>query len=192
MWEPAGYVVVVEPHADDAYLSLHDTMRAWIKTGRVVEIHTVYGGTRHRGNDAVSYATAIGARWSTSGLVEASRGTKVDYEAPTPTLDLPLFSLAADRDTTVVWPLGLRHPEHRAVASLAAAADLRYVEIPYQRVSTNRVELLDALAGREVVSYRWPHASKHDARWRSLFADQATFFHYNPPERLAAPELIVR
>ena len=53
--------VVLEPHSDDAFLSLHNTIRNWLKIGDSVTIITVLSGTRKRADDAAKYANAVGA-----------------------------------------------------------------------------------------------------------------------------------
>lgn len=184
-WPPPDgrRIVVVEPHADDAFLSLGGHIAAWVADGRQVTILTVYSGTRNRADDAEAYADAVGAAWRGLGVVESDPGLDSGAEVPEP----PRVRRPA---AWVVAPLGLQHPEHRAVRD-ATVADAWYVEIPYAYKTKLAGEVTGALDGRSVVSWLRPHGRK----WRhaKLFKDQARFFYYNPPEEMTnMAEVIVR
>lgn len=173
-------IVVVEPHADDAYLSLGAHIERWTGDGEKVAILTVFSGTRKRAVDAETYAQRVGAYWMGLGLVESGGSEVVDL----PVLDLPPYR-------RIIFPLGLHHPEHKAVAAQAPADASFYVETPYQLVQANNDELAALIVGREIVSWRTPPMRK----WRhhGVFKDQAQFMRFNPPSALArAPEVIVK
>lgn len=180
-------IVIVEPHADDAYLSLGAHIEQWAATGERVLICTVFSATRHRGDEARAYAQAVGAEWAGLGYTESGVGTGTDqafeFDTPPP--------IPGDPDDRVIFPLGLRHPEHRAVSALAPTGTERYVEVPYQISRDNEPELLALITGRQVTGWRKPTIRKW--RFHHLFKDQGLFMRYNPPSRLAASiEVIVR
>jgi LmbE family N-acetylglucosaminyl deacetylase len=181
-------VYIVEPHADDAYLSLGATISKWTAEGTPVVIVTVYSATRQRSVDARKYAAAVGAAWLGLGLTE----TNVGLGDPTATVTLPLTRNDLPYDGLLILPLGIQHPEHRAVAALAAPADLAYLDTPYQLRRKNQPEIAARLAGRAVVRWERPDW-RQKFRHHDLFKDQSMFMHRNPPAALAAAvELIVR
>jgi hypothetical protein len=179
---------VVEPHADDAYLSLGWLIASTIADGGTVAIITVYSGTRRRAADAQRYADAVGASWVGLGLVESDVGLARDAPTPPPPIrraDLPV-------DGRLVLPLGVRHPEHRSIASIAESGDGLYLDTPYQLRAANQAEVATKLLGRSIEHWSlppWRRKYVHHA----LFKDQSLFMHRNPPADLAgAIELIVR
>lgn len=180
-------IVVVEPHADDAFLSLGGHIERWVADGHAVTIATVFD-CRRRADDAERYARAVGAR--PVALRHPEHGGTL-AEVPAPALpDGCLDDVRADADRLVL-PLGVQHPEHRAVAGLAEPGDWRYLDTPYQLKQKNADEVAAALWGRTIVSYLRPGLRK----WRHInaFADQAMFFYRNPPRHLVrAEELIVQ
>lgn len=173
---------IVEPHADDAYLSLGDFIT---RHARHVVILTVYSGTRKRGIDARAYASAVGAGWQGSGLVESDVGLSSDAVLDPPDIALPSSG-------TVILPLGIRHPEHRSISALRRDGDYSYLETPYQLRAGNQREISDALRGRQIqycTRPNWRAKFKHHL----IFRDQSLFMHRTPPESMAgALELIVK
>lgn len=185
---PPGPVWVVEPHADDAFLSMGGHLEHWAKLGVRCTIVTVFSATRRRGKEAAAYADAVGAEWVGLGLVESDCGLRGPAQPP---FTAEHFAGLGDQPgATRVWPLGMRHPEHRAVAAARPDGEPSYLEVPYQLVLRNGPEATALLAGRPVVSYLRPPARKY--RHVGLFGDQRLFFRYNPPAKLeAAVELVV-
>jgi hypothetical protein len=186
MWIPDRPVVVVEPHADDAFLSLGGHLVEWVKRRVGVTICTVYSGTRRRGYDAGAYAAHIGADWIGLGWVE---GDSMDGPV------LPRLLEPGDIDDlpgVPILPLGLRHVEHLAVANARLPGGLAYVDQPYASKPTMAGLVTARLRGAEVVSWCRPRASKYGAA--RLFKDQARYFYMNPPEDLyrAITEVVVR
>ncbi len=183
--------VVIEPHSDDAYLSIPATLRAWIKDGADVQIVTVYGSAE-RIEEATRFCDSIGAAHFSIGLVEAGAGLTGD----TLVADLPPgaaeeIRAAIPHEATQVWPLGLQHHEHRAVAALAPEGAFRYVESPYQFKLKLVDEVAGLLVGRSIVSIR--RGGKRAYNHHEIFRTQSMFMHYNPPETMARTvELIVR
>lgn len=174
---PEGPVWVIEPHADDAFLSLGAHLDAWAGTGAKVTIVTVFSGTRTRGRDAARFARAVDAEWVGLGLTESGsmdvsqRFSGDDFRG-----------LGDEPGHVRVWPLGLRHAEHRAIASAAPDEDMRYLDQPYATRPRCSAEVDTMLFGRLVNSYLAPGAAK--ARHVDLFKDQSLFFHRLGPEGL--------
>lgn len=180
-------LVVVEPHADDAWLSLGGHIAEWRRLGKAVHIVTVYGDER-RWAEAAAYADRVGASWACAGLPEGGHGLRAgDWTPQRPTLgDLDL-----DGGDGVCWPLGLRHPEHRAVASLAPDGAWRYVELPYALTTANAAEATLMLTGRYVESWFRPNFAAKNAV-AGIFRSQALFWYRNRDRLRHAPEVIVR
>lgn len=165
--------VVVEPHADDAFLSLGAHIEHWVKaSGHFVTIVTMRGFMDNdhpkRHEDARNYAAAVGAEWVERGLNEK----------------MPPGQL--------ILPLAFRHPDHETVRlHLERKDSWYYVDQPYAIVQKNGDELNRKLEGRRIISYKKPHARKY--RHIPLFKHQAKFFHYNPAEKLRETfEMIVK
>ena len=59
----ADTIWVIEPHADDAFLSLGWSIRQWSQEGRHVGIVTVYTSEEYRVKETQQSAEAIGAEW---------------------------------------------------------------------------------------------------------------------------------
>lgn len=174
-------ICVVEPHADDAFLSLGTHIEEWIKKGVEVTIWTVFSGTRNRASDAQAYAEAVKARWIGSGLVE---GFGLDNHSEA------LGSTRAEVNSNqVILPIALTHSEHVSVRSeferLKFWPDpeiFYYLDQPYAITQKNGDAVVHACAGKRIISYRMPGSRKF--RHIPLFKDQAKFFHYNPAEKL--------
>lgn len=176
-------ILVVEPHADDAFLSVGQHIEDWVRDGREVRIWTVFSGTRKRASDAQAYACSVGAHWMGSNLVEGEPiGVDLRFQIPADTSEM-------------VLPIALTHPEHVAVREALEGflvAPLRYyLDQPYAIIQKHSELVTERLRGMEVVSYRKPGKRKY--RHIPLFRDQVKFFHYNPAEKLLQTcELIVR
>lgn len=189
-------MLVIEPHADDAFLSVGQIIEDRVKAGESVTIVTVYSGTRKRAQDAQAYARAIGAEWIGLGATEAGNarvngvGRIIPYD--------PEYARLLRSDETTLVPLGVGgHPEHIWVRNAIEAmrrdrglATWFYVDQPYACKQKNAGELSRILQSRRVEMIRKPGARK----WRHipLFKDQAKFFHFNSIETLRQTfELVV-
>lgn len=181
-------ILVVEPHADDAYLSMHQHMVDWIKEGKKVVILTVFSGTRKRARDGAAYAEVIGAQWEGLGFVE---GGDTDPFAGKMFEPLPgmLGMLYQDRPVSIIAPIGIQHPEHKAVSEwilrspkVDTDALYFYAEIPYYSKLKNQQDANEMLQGRSIESIKKPKHYKADEKYWKCFKDQAKFFHFNPPE----------
>lgn len=183
-------ICVVEPHADDAFLSLGTHMEQWIKEGIEVTIWTIYSGTRKRGRDAAAYAEAIGAAWVGSGLSELT-------EEPDHPRDFA-WNFKRDMPNTeqIILPIAVYHTEHTSVRRHIERMPntpeiLYYLDQPYAITQKHGERVTDLLRGRRIVSYR--KCGMRKFRHIPLFKDQSSFFHYNPAEKLMQTmELIVR
>jgi hypothetical protein len=185
----ASSVLVVEPHADDAFLSVGQHIENWVKQGIRVVIVTVFSATRKRAEDAAAYAKAVGAEWNGLGFVEGEPLPNNAVGASFPDL---FPGTDTGKDWQVILPLGITHPEHIAVRGwLEDCFNAQfYVDQPYAIIQKNNDLITNLLVGREVVSYCKPGIRKY--RHIPLFKDQAKFYHYNPPEKLVQTcELIV-
>lgn len=187
-------LVVVEPHADDAFLSVGSTLERLRRDGVAIDLVTVFGNSR-RNREAAAYAAAIGADHYALGYAESGCGLTGPEPSSFPVTPAGLrFDVKRIAGSaTTLWPLGLRHPEHRLVAEAARLESLpiRYVETPYQLVRRNAELLAELAAGLD----RLQDDEKDPAVWRHapLFKSQSMFFYYNQPERLQlAREVLVR
>jgi hypothetical protein len=173
-------ITIIEPHADDAFLSLHGHIQSWIKQGHVVTIRTIHGDAR-RMDEAQRYADAVGCEWE----------SHVDYLADTPRMRTAVLPHA--QFDTLVLPLGLKHPDHiDARLHLDTGGSWYYVDMPYALVQRDNAEVNEQLSGMEVISFMKPHARK----WRhlSIFESQKRYFsHFHRADAFkpAAFEMVV-
>ena len=173
--------VVVEPHADDAYLSLHNHIKTWISEGDKVVILTVCSGTRKRKADAQAYADSVKATSIGLGFEEGFSGPLLIKQA------LPVMFEPEE----VHWyiPLGLQNPDHIAVRN---ACDLQldtleyfvsyYAEIPYYTKKKNRQDFLNGVQNMSMNSIEALSGRKADEKYWRCFKDQSKFFYFNKPE----------
>lgn len=171
-------ITVVEPHPDDAWLSLGWTIEQWIGEGRPVRIVTVYSEPR-RAAESAAYAREIGAGHVALGLPPHGGGLKGGWSCEPPPVSV-LDGIRTEPPEFWVWPLGLEHPEHRAVALLglnSRLAHASYLDLPYAGKQKNREAVHRLLAGREVRTFTPPSARK----WRhaSTYHSQSLFLHRN-------------
>lgn len=198
--------IIIEPHADDAFLSLGGHIEKWAKEGKSpTTIVTVYSGTRKRGRDASSYAAAVRASWTGLGAKEPDdEGQPGEGSAA---LRAGLEEVVQERAASdalgrldIIVPLGIKHQEHKEVRSAVEAMIVKFrkmqaglfyfLDQPYAATQSNGAEVEGLIQGRHIESYLKPHARKY--RHVPLFKDQAKFFYYNPPEKLVGNvEMIV-
>lgn len=177
-------ITVVEPHADDAWLSLGQHLLGWRERNLAVEILTVYGNpTRLR--EARSYAAYVGAIHRSLGVPEGDLGLAGEWMTELPSAARVVLASLTGR---VIGPLGLQHPEHRAVAAALPQAQ-RYIEQPYASKQSCCEELNERLDGRAVVSFRTRSAHANAAA--SIFKTQSQFWRFNRERMIGATELIV-
>jgi len=189
MLKPKRPIVVIEPHPDDAFLSLgHHIEKIW--RDREVRIVSVYSNER-RGREAGEFADAVGASSSVIGLTETNMAGELSRRLET-SLREPLEALS---NSIVVCPIGLQHPDHLRVRNsvdeyVSKGTEVwYYLDTPYQTKQKLSEELREATTGMTVVSIAYPGARK----WRhvSIFKSQAKFFHFNPMKDLRIPETVL-
>ena len=180
---------VIEPHADDAFLSLHGHIQGWVKSGRQVTIVTVLGAGK-RDKEAEAYALHVGASWEGFGLSEGGSST----DAPSPDLVAAVRKAArrlASRldgsEDTLVLPISIRHTEHLMVrdAFVAVAPTTPtqyYLDQPYSSIMKNGPAVQAQLRGTTIASYLKPNARKYGCV--RFFKSQGKFWFYNPPESM--------
>lgn len=188
-------ITVVEPHADDAYLSLHDHIRHWVKGGVEVRVITVFAD-RKRAPEGREYAALLGAAHEWSGIEGQV------HLGETETNIGPLIRQVMDhvlpklrKDSPVILPLGIQHPEHLATRNAldAGARAYYYMEIPYAQKRKNQESVAALVAGLPLFSLRYPDATKAQAKFWGIFRTQAKFFHFNPMADLRRfPEIILK
>lgn len=198
MFELKKVIALCEPHSDDIYLSCHQHAVDWIKSGHTVIIQTILSGTRKRARDAQNYADSIGAGWVGLGFDELA-DTKDDY-LKTQFNPLPgsLGLLYDPSDVSLVIPLGIQNPDHKAVVEWIYNTYthhqpvLRYAEVPYYLKAKNQEEVNLEMLGKSIYSIKKPKFTKADDKYWKCFKDQTKFFFYNPPESYKdMPEIIV-
>ncbi len=161
---------IVEPHADDAFLSLHSHIVQWKAQGSRVRIHTITGPMK-RLLEAAKYAEAVGAEHI---------GYSVEDVLP---LDWSKKLEGVGKGDQVILPLSIKHPTHTAVReALETRLSWFYVDQPYAITQSSSAAATDLLRGLRVVSYIKPHARKY--KHIGTFKSQAKFFHFNPVEKL--------
>jgi hypothetical protein len=183
-------VFVIEPHADDAFLSLGWSIRTWVRQGQEVEVVTVFSADERRARESAAWAASIGAAWSGLGYDGYVGEWRADFPVvPLATPLLPVQML--ESDACRVWPLGLENSEHVAVAAQAGETDFRYVDTPYQLHPYRQREVREALSSRTIAWWQCAPSAKWNAR--TLFESQEVLFEAFPPATLLGlPEVVVR
>ena len=178
-------IVVVEPHPDDAFLSLGWHLEhVWRNTERWIV--SVYANTQ-RAAEGQAYATSVGAQYLCLGLDESRMDSAASPIRPVAELE---DVLSRFRGAVWYFPLGLQHPDHLRVAASRPVGAMRYLDTPYQCKQKLAEDLQRKVEGMGVVSLCYPGLRK----WRHipLFKSQAKFFHFNPKESLkGVPETVL-
>lgn len=185
-------VLVIEPHVDDAFLSVGwHIEKIWEETN--VDILTVFSDDR-RAKEGHTYAHSIPnvVRYETLGLDESKMLSEPDPERRIP--ELTAFLATAQTKYQIVYaPLGLQHPDHIAVSNTVKRSLQRknqrcrpvfYLDQPYASKLKNRQELherMNIVATRGLGPRVWSLCFPPRNKWRkhSMFGSQAKFFHFN-------------
>jgi hypothetical protein len=180
--------IVIEPHPDDAFLSIGWHLeKLWKSHDKTIV--TVYADAR-RTKEAEDYAQAIGARSIVLGLEESKLdGETIDLRS-VDALGDALGGLNVTSKTRILFPLGLQHPDHYRVALSATPDCLWYVDTPYLTKLKLADELLEKSVGKVIDSIAFPPKMKW--KKKEIFKSQAKFFHFNPMDDFAPPELVLR
>jgi len=177
---------VVEAHADDAFLSLHDHMVGPWKDEELT-IVTVFSSER-RQREVQEYASRIGARSIWLGYPEnKSMRSPCCVE---PSLEDKLEEPFQQRDRLIL-PVGIQHPEHLATAQMSESRRVwRYLDTPGYAKRKLADEVNGKIKNLRIVSLRKVHKSK----WKhvELFKSQSKFFYFNSPEKLPQVEIVLR
>lgn len=176
---------IVEPHTDDAYLSLHEHIigpwQAFPKT-----IITFYGAG-HIIKEACYYARATGCEHKWLGLREVTWG---DAD-PVPT-DWRSWISEAQESDTLVLPIGIRQPSHVAIAGMDVSLPMRrlwYLDAKYvQQIA--RMEVQEKVSGMVVESILASSIDK--AHYKNIFASQAHRFMLAPDLYPPSVEIVLR
>jgi len=186
--------IIVQPHTDDAYLSLHSHMVRWIKQGDLVTIATCWAGTRYF--EAENYANAIKAEHQS--LWDQDEHHPEYKEAPAgegPALYIPRLPESAEHwyDNLVYLPLGIQHQEHKTVSrmTLPGCHVSWYLDHPYYAKTTKHDEVNELMKDRKVVSFEAPSGRKYHDKFTKIFKTQSMFFHYNTEKLKGLPEVIL-
>jgi len=182
-------IVVVEPHCDDAFLSLGGHLETlWKDLDRT--IITVFGDAK-RDQEARNYAEAIGAKSITLGLTESRMLSELRESLPIPELQETIRGLRLLPRDVLAFPLGLQHPDHYRVRDAATSRAVFYTDTPYWSKQKLGEEVRDRLKGTVIESVLFPHARK----WRHIpiFQSQAKFFHFNDGLKTSRiPEIVIQ
>lgn len=181
-------ILVIEPHPDDAFLSLGWHLEEVWKSDEKL-IVTVYADDR-RGREAGEYARSVGASHSCLGLAESGMNEREGVKV-IPELRQEMTRLQSITWDVVLFPLGLQHPDHLRVAATRPTGAFRYVDTPYQ----TKLKLGDDLAGKAEGMTLWSIRFPGLRKWRhqSVFKSQAKFFHYNEElTRSRLPEIVLQ
>ena len=161
-------------------------------SGATVEIVTVYSADEERATEAKHWATSVGAGSRRVGLdgvrSDPPRSARRDTGA-TPGASRSRRH-SRPRDACRIWPLGLRHVEHIAVANAAPAGDLHYVDTPYQYNLLEQPAIRASLVGRVIAWWNSPPKQKWDAS-RFFESQRLLFDHFRPDVLESLPEIVV-
>ena len=186
----APRIFIVEPHSDDAFLSMHTHITTLWKD-KPKTIVTVFCDER-RCEEANNYADSVGCQHIGLMLQE---GGGLSHEAGR----VPPFGewdIRFRDNDMLVFPVGLQHPDHIAVrarlplTAFGVTPYLFYPEIPYYGKLKVGEQLLTATKGLVVDSMIYSPQSK----WKSIqfFKSQGRYWFYNKPENMPRLEITLR
>jgi hypothetical protein len=166
--------VIVEPHSDDAFLSVGWHIEQWVQAGHNVHIITLYPVNHHSLKDAAAYASAVGASWEGCHM-KAGPMPKERLILPEGQLILPLGGAPLDQTEHTQDHWNVRR-------WLEEEGCWYFLDQPYAIVQKHSVRFSKMLHGMTVVSYCKPPKSK----WRHipLFKGQQKFFYFNNVDKL--------
>ena len=180
-------IIVFEPHADDAFISLDQTMRDMIDEGSNVCIVTVFTDKK-RASEGRAYADSIEAEHHPLFLRESNmNGDLVESEIK---IRYRVEGYRKEKEPCIcVFPLGLQHPDHIALSKMSSSDGLVYVDMPYGAKQKNQEVLNSAVTGCIVSSIKFPGKRK----WRrsTLFPSQSKFFYFEGLEDRVIPEILL-
>lgn len=183
--------VVVEPHADDAFLSVGSHIERWVKTGNPVRIVTLFPVERGSLRDARDYAALVGAVWN--GLELPGAGEPISDAVARAVRNY------CPKGSQWILPLGVapveQNPHTRDHEDVRARFETPgcwyYVDQPYAIIQKHSERVTEKLKDMRMVSYIKPGANKWK-RGVPIFRSQAKFFHFNEGNLPKTFELLVR
>lgn len=176
---------VIEPHVDDAFLSLHAHIQNWVASGETVGIYTVFSNAR-RQMEGEQYASKVKAQYASLGCEEGMNG----LEGATKVIPLSKWDTPFRKRDQLVFPIGLQHPDHKTIGDMAPKGCWRYLDVPYVAKQKLGEYVNRSIEGMTIVSIRF--ASKRKWRHIEIFKSQAKFYYYNPPETMSKiPEIVL-
>jgi hypothetical protein len=177
-----GPIFVVEPHADDAFLSLGSSIAGWIGAGRAVTVVTVFFPDTERGDEGRAWADRVGAHWIGFGYGrrEVKRGL------PRPLLPPEAMAPGATR----IWPVGFGNAHHELVRECAGPGELHYIDTPYQQVARLADDCRRALRGSTIEWWHTPERAKWEGS--ACFPSQSGLFTMFDESIRFLPEILVR
>lgn len=184
---------LVEPHADDVFLSLHAHITGPWKS-RPLTIVTVYAEP-DRKKEAEEYASSVGCHHVCLSLPEVGGITNQTERYCPPWEEWGSYGMPeVRRGDVLVFPVGLQHPDHLALAGIVpdivGCTIWRYLDCPYYAKLKLREEVATKCSSLTVLSLMWARKDK----WKKvqIFKSQGKYFYYNPPESLPLMELVLR
>jgi len=203
--------VVLEPHADDAFLSVGSHIERWVKAGDRVHIVTFFPVERTSLRDAENYAVSVGATWT--GWTLPGAGEKIPKRpehAPTwwwgrePDTQFTMENWLGLNDgwgweVQLILPLGGapvdQNPHTRDHEDVRKRFEHEgvwyYVDQPYAIIKKHSERFTEKLKDMRTVSYLKPGANKWK-RGVPIFKSQAKFFHFNEGNLPKTFEMLVR
>ena len=165
-------LVIVEPHSDDAFLSLGWHLETvWKHLNKTIV--TVFCDDK-RANEAAKFADTVNSGHVSLNLEEHNMNSELSDNSPIEGL---LETVSQLKPTQLIIPLGLQHPDHIRVRRTFTDDCYFYLDTPYQCKLKLQEDLLEAVKGLQIHSIQFPGARK----WRhsSIFKTQSKFFHFN-------------
>jgi len=194
-------IIIIEPHCDDAFLSLGWHIEKWKKDFNITII-TVFCNPK-RAIEAANYAKSLDI--NSIVIKPFLQETEMLGEYTINTIN-PILNYLVDNCLynkkyniqTILCPIGLQHPDHKNIrftldSGLIKSKELvqYYLDTPYQSKQKLAGELLENVKGYVIESILYPNARK----WRHCvtFKSQAKFFHFNKElKESILPEIIIR
>lgn len=172
-------IYIIEPHPDDAFMSLHAHITGpWKTFDKTIVTVTC---PPERAGEAASYALSVGCKHLALGFEDGNWGPS----------KIPQFSewnLKTSLSDFLIFPLGLRHPDHVKVNAESPVGSLFYLDVYYVQYETNPE--LEKLSSKRVVSALWATESKR--HYLSRFPSQAIRFVLAQPNYPPRFELVLK
>lgn len=182
-----SHITCVEPHSDDAFLSIGQHIEDWIALGVSVSIVTLIPVLPASLRNSEAYAKAVGAAWIGYTYLGAGApfGKRLKLEGQ---VVLPLGAAPLDQNPHTQDHWNVRRWLEPGLTS--HSAPWYYVDMPYAITRKNEARMNALMHDMHVVSYLKPPARK----WRhtKLFTAQAKFFYFNKDGLPKTFELLLR